>query len=269
MEPICWHTAIDSTLGGFLTLLSHAYQRSRICGKPVPVNAYGELPNWFENFREVFSAEISIQEGHPSSGSCKCKNLETAPPNYSLQQVVSLAKQSGLRPHIPWEPDFLKASLLRAESSGLTSFKFFHLKAPSSPPQVGEAEELFWGPALGEISKKYQVVIGGASRKDLPFIPRAIPTLRDDFGFSLPQELALLTLGFPFVATASGYCTPALFGTNPFLIYKHPLHHADSRQEDSYVRWLATEAQLFRRSAPNLFEIMRFLELEPGKDNIV
>jgi hypothetical protein len=49
---------------------------------------------------------------------------------------------------------------------------------------------------------------------------------------SLKTQLAIISRSQLFIGTASGMATPAILGSNPYTIYKHPKHHVDSIKQE-------------------------------------
>ena len=51
-----------------------------------------------------------------------------------------------------------------------------------------------------------------------------------NIGNSLAQDLALIQTSFAFLGMASGPCNMAIFSNVPYVIYKHPNHHAEEME---------------------------------------
>lgn len=147
---------------------------------------------------------------------------------FSFLRVIALYTESGLRPRLLWCK--LQEDLARQMRQGFPGRLIcVHLRsvAPFSPEE-SNADGPTWNAFFGRHANAGVcdfLLIGDDPLPpglDLrPGVSRAI-----DHQLSLASQLALIGVSDGFLGMASGLCTAANFSETPYIIFKHPIHHA-------------------------------------------
>jgi hypothetical protein len=163
----------------------------------------------------LFFPEVSIQE------------------SYSTLRITHLHEIFALQPRISWKQEIeIAAEHTLAnypKNSILISLKNVESDFADSKAQIEK-----WLLALREINESTGLsflIVGEDNWDKSCFV--------DDFIFNLQEEkielvtqLAIISCSRLFIGTASGMATPAILGSNPYTIYKHPKHHVDSIKQE-------------------------------------
>lgn len=123
----------------------------------------------------------------------------------------------------------------------------------------------FWVPFLKN-AEKYEnivfIVVGNeAVPEEIKQIPNTVVSL--EHGASLIRDLALIQKSSAFMGVASGPCNMAVFGSDPYVIFKTPGHHqewVDSEIEDSGRLKFAGDSQRFLIQTESLESLQKEFE---------
>lgn len=153
---------------------------------------------------------------------------------FSFLRVIALYTESGLRPRLLWSK--LQEDLARQMRQGFPGRLIcVHLRsvAPFSPEE-SNADGPTWNAFFGRHANAGVcdfLLIGDdplPAGLDLrPGVSRAI-----DHQLSLASQLALIGVSDGFLGMASGLCTAANFSETPYMIFKHPIHHAAEMERE-------------------------------------
>lgn len=170
------------------------------------------------------------------------KNVSTWPNLANLdqhRQISTLQLQELFKSGIPIPPlrfidaqrrknkEFLKENL-RARLPIVV-----HLKNSTQDP-LSNAKQDIWCAFFSEMLSReefYFLLIGNEEiSANILELPNTLST--SNHHLSLCDELSLIELAYAFMGMAAGPCQMAIFGSNPYRIYKHPDHHKEEMNEE-------------------------------------
>lgn len=130
--------------------------------------------------------------------------------------------------HLAWAERYLKR-----QAKGRLSVAV-HLKCNPAVTGQSNANAAAWLAFMERCEREHQAyfVLVGDDPVPAQFRSLSNVTLAKDDGISLERSLALIQAAGLFMGMMSGPANMALFGTNPYLIFKNPDHHAREMAEE-------------------------------------
>ena len=253
-----WHE--PENIGGLLSKIVLAQHLSK-GDSPVMLTLHVSSKVWQQKIEEVLADIKQPFSLRFCNNSERCTVMgpsvyEAA--EYSLETINELVWESaGRRPEIVWKPESIarEAQFVRGLRAPTLAV---HLRRGEQPDLAsldeGVIDELIEASEhlvstqlrvlfLSSVTQQVQSmdIIGRWPVVDLSTLP-------------LSRRLILSTSADFFLASASGFCSAAIFSKKPFLIYKHPEHHASSAEREigpNGIPPFLSENQLFVRGYPN------------------
>ena len=172
--------------------------------------------------------------------------------SYSTLTVQELWKRGYGQPTIPWNAQ-IKDKVLRSFKNVIS----VHLRQVSGGDQTkSDANFEVWRGALSRISKnlKLDILLIGDDWRPQKFVSMHGFQDSTKLGLSLVQQLVLTGESRCFVGMASGLAAAAIFSDNPYLIFKHPMHHKNAMDleignKSQFI--FASQNQYFVRAEPS------------------
>jgi hypothetical protein len=232
----------EITLGGALTLRAECELISRICGQKSFHVFVTPGTNSMERIERLFfivfnSSFLTFKL------SLKAENLRIYPDNFlpegfypesfSTLRLFKLWKTFDILPSLSWDVDVTNQASQYLEQFAnkyvLVSLKNFKSDFPDSNARLD-----VWITAMRKLNgiRDFKFLIVGEDNLSevLPSNKFIVNLQTQEIG--LKTQLAIISRSQLFIGTASGMATPAILGSNPYTIYKHPKHHVDSIKQE-------------------------------------
>ena len=232
----------EITLGGALTLRAECELISRICGQKTFHVFVTPGTNSMERIERLFFIVFNSSLLNFNL-SLKAENLRIypddflpegfQPESFSTLRLFKLWKTFKILPSLSWNVDVTKQASQYikqfANKYVLVSLKNFKSDFPDSNAKLD-----VWITAMRKLTRTrdFKFLIVGEDN-----LPEVLPSNKfivnlQTQEISLKIQLAIISRSRLFIGTASGMATPAILGSNPYTIYKHPEHHVDSIKQE-------------------------------------
>lgn len=200
-----------------------------------PQNSNADLPKFISHVL-MSQYQFCIESGVvPVAGSWPVQNDRSKQffSYQSFSRVVSLWKITNRFPELMWDKVVLqRAALLRDRFIG----KIFtiHLKRVSDNLLDSNADFNEWLAFFKKqaVPGKVEFLILGSDKIPQTIIDVPGVYSAEALGFSLSEQLTLVGLSDGFLGMASGLCQAAILSKVPYVIFKHPQHHADEMRRE-------------------------------------
>ena len=265
-----WNLSKENiTLGGALTLRAECELISKISGQNIfhifVTPGSNSLAKIERLFLIVFdSSQLKFELGskienlliYPDDFFTKSINFET----FSTQRLTALHSTSHIMPGLIWRKEILEQAQNFLSQIEDRKYMLATLKNINGDFPDGKANLDAWYSAMqilnDELDLNFLIIGEDSLGKALPlegFIIRM-----EDLKIGLQVQLAMISHGSIFIGTASGTATPAILGTHPYTIYKHPRHHAESMNKELVnVKFsFAHDYQNFKVFSPSVEDIV-------------
>ena len=259
------------TLGGLLTLLAEANMRvAPPKDEPLDLYIWGSWPparNWRDQAMSVISSHagpVTVHEMGHRAVTNSGEGIRNRP-YYDLYVINQVFSATGALPSLVWNDSTNRlVSLVRSQLPRQSVA--VHLKN-SDPYRLEEsnADGSVWGAALSEfLNQRDRAVVLIGDDPIPPEIDAGKGLIRGaDLGLNLGLQLALVGKCCGFVGTASGIACAAIYGRNPYVVFKHPSHDAiqmEAELGDGNRLSFSQEGQEIRRSEPDSQEVWSAME---------
>lgn len=227
----------DFFLGGLLTVRAEI-QLLRSCFGQKPVRLFSEAEAYGKSGRLVNAILGDIPDIQFINESTSL--LQTWPhsenqndPYFShgsFFRLPGLIKKSGQRPFLSWTENIraeTKAKLAPLVGQKVTTI---HLKnVPNIPPDESNADQNAWKQFFEQCLTREDTrfLLVGSDTVDRNILD--LPNVRhsSEFGLTLTEQCAAISLSSGFLGMASGFCQAAVFEDLPYVVFKNPPHHAE------------------------------------------
>jgi hypothetical protein len=202
-------------------------------------------------YRFQFISSTQTKDGWPSAFDRNKSDFS----HFSFSRIINLYSDSGFLPRLQWskQKERLAHQFRRAFYGKLISVHLRFL-APFSQEE-SNANGYAWNEFFAEHAKPGVcnfVLVGDdplpVGLELRPGVSRAAESKID-----LSTQLALIGISDGFLGMASGLCTAANFSGTPYVIFKHPEHHATEMMNELGVSnaypFAGDSQQLWRREA--------------------
>ncbi len=258
----------EITLGGALTLRAECELISRICGQKTFNVFVTPGTNSIERIERLFFIVFNSSL-LTFNLSLKAENFriypddflpeDFQPESFSTLRLSRLWKTFDILPSLSWDIDVTNQARQYIEQFAngyiLVSLKNFKSDFPDSNARLD-----LWISAMRKLNNIQDckfLVVGEDNLSEVLPSHKFIVNLQTQ-EISLQIQLAIISRSRLFIGTASGMATPAILGSNPYTIYKHPKHHVDSiKQEVVESRFpFAQESQNIKICIPTADQIV-------------
>lgn len=232
-----WRNSEPFSLGNLLTFRMELELLARSCHaeqvliffkEPIE-NIRSKVPYFDDSLHSAISLDPIFSEKFPEIYDWPPRDSEMGQYSYgSLKRVTFLAEKTRTTPALSWP--FSIESAARSCYASLKKQKSLlfavHLKRQKGGTEESNADLEQWG-SFFEEHRDHQFLILG--KDEMPSWFLEIPNVLSSkgLGINLPTELMLCHLVDGFMGMASGICSAAIFSLTPYIIFKHPLHHAE------------------------------------------
>lgn len=147
----------------------------------------------------------------------------------SLRKISFLHRASGLVPILSWPSttiDLAKACYLEWKSRWKNPILAIHLKNQNGGPEESNADLNSWY-CLFRQNPNFLFVLLGNDILPTEFFELLNVKSAQNLGMNLSTQLAFTGIADGFMGMATGVCSGAIFSRTPYVIFKHPKHHAE------------------------------------------
>ncbi len=213
-------------------------------------------------YRFQFINSIQIPDGWPSV----LDRMKSDFSYFSFSRVINLYAENGLRPRLRWnkQRERLAQQVRNAFHGKLISV---HLRSVAPFLQEGSnANGYAWNEFFAEHAEPgiCDFLLVGDDPLPAGLELRPGVSLAKQSKIDLPTQLALIGISDGFLGMASGLCTAANFSGTPYVIFKHPDHHATEMANElgaSNAYSFAGDCQQLWRREANVTSLIEAFQL--------